>query len=67
MHSTLSTAGGVAKRMLGDIVATEKGKDLQQNRVDSELSMTTDHGVKVRDTDNWCVFLVTVMLDTKSM
>jgi len=36
---------------------TDKITDLKRDTVEGKAGsiMTTDHGVKVRDTDNWCV------------
>lgn len=49
MASTLST---VTKT----VSATDKMKDLKRDTVEAKPGsiLTTDHGVKVRDTDNWC-------------
>lgn len=50
MASTLSTA---VKDVL---TATDKIKDLERDTVEAKPGsiLTTDHGAKVRDTDNWC-------------
>ena len=49
MASTLST---VTKT----VSATDKMKDLKRDTVEAKPGsiLTTDHGVIVRDTDNWC-------------
>lgn len=46
-----------AKAMASVTLKTDKANDLQR---DTQLpqpdgKLTTDHGVKVTDTDNWCV------------
>ena len=56
MASTLSTVSEAVKDVLGSITATDKIKDLKRDTVEAKPGsiLTTDHGVKVRDTDNWC-------------
>lgn len=41
----------------GSMTETDKIKDLERVTIEGRPGsiMTTDHGVKVRDTDNWCV------------
>jgi hypothetical protein len=46
-----------------NVVQTAKVKDLSANTVQVTPSdgLTTDHGVKVSDTDNWCDCLYIVL------
>lgn len=52
---TMSSIGSTVKHAFDNVVNTAKVKDLANNTVDitSSSGLTTDHGVKVSDTDNW--------------
>ena len=45
------------KQAITSMTANAKQSDLAQNTVEVSKStkLTTDHGVPVSDTDNWCV------------
>ena len=57
MTDALKTA---AQSVLSAVTDTAKIADLQKDILDPSKrptkSLTTDHGVFVSDTDNWCVF-----------
>lgn len=56
---TMSSVTEAIKSTFGGPKNTAKHADLQRDVVDpskvKENVLTTDHGVKVSDTDNWCV------------
>jgi hypothetical protein len=64
MQSTLSTVSEAVKDVMSSIAATDKVNDLKRDTVEAKPGsiLTTDHGVKVRDTDNWCVAAICVHL-----
>jgi catalase len=56
----MSTVGGTIKNALTSMTNTAKIADLQRCTVEatSSTGITTDHGVLVSDTDNWCVLIL---------
>ncbi|KAF8626349.1 hypothetical protein AX15_005006 [Amanita polypyramis BW_CC] len=55
MQSTTATVTAAAKEVLSSLTATDKIRDLQRDIVDAkpDSPLTTDHGVRISDTDNW--------------
>lgn len=56
----MSLIASTVMHAFNNVVQTAKVKDLSANtvQVTSSEGLTTDHGVKVSDTDNWCDYLL---------
>lgn len=53
----MSVTDALKQKVIG-VAQTAKIADLHKNTVQQEHFLTTDHGVKVSETDNWSVDLL---------
>lgn len=53
----MTSVGTAVKNAFTGMASTAKVSDLQRNTIDHKTGpgLTTDHGVKISDTDNWYI------------